>query len=157
MAALIALSLSAAPTIAFGQAGSAGGKVDKSVSGGEDAAPSPPAATPPRKKDNPPRAVTTGDAPRRVGCFKDRPGRDLNGSRSDSSAMTPASCIALCKSQGFAYAATQYGRQCFCGNSYGQYGAADNCNMPCSGNPSELCGGFYANSVYKISGRTGEH
>ena len=38
--------------------------------------------------------------------------------------------------------------QCFCGNSYGVYGLSANCNMQCKGNPNEICGGTWANSVY---------
>lgn len=41
--------------------------------------------------------------------------------------------------------------QCFCGNSYGSYGTATNCNVTCSANPNENCGGFWANSVYYTS------
>ena len=51
--------------------------------------------------------------------------------------------------QGFAYAANQYQYQCFCGDSYNKYGAADNCNMACVGNASQTCGGNGANQVYK--------
>jgi hypothetical protein len=28
-------------------------------------------------------------------------------------------------------------------------GPADSCKMPCSGNRAEICGGFWANSVYE--------
>ena len=44
----------------------------------------------------------------------------------------------------------QAGRQCFCGNTYGSYGVADNCNNPCRGNAEEICGGGWANSVYQV-------
>ena len=37
---------------------------------------------------------------------------------------------------------------CLCGNSYGSYGSSSNCNMPCSGNTSEICGGVMTNSIY---------
>ncbi len=38
--------------------------------------------------------------------------------------------------------------QCFCGNSYGTYGLSTQCNMTCSGNKNEICGGIWANAIY---------
>jgi len=91
-----------------------------------------------------------------VGCFKDwaekdeMTGRDLKGyfSGNDSS-MTIDKCISTCKGKGFLYSGVQWSIQCFCGNEYGKYGTADNCSMRCSGNPNQICGGFWANSVYR--------
>jgi hypothetical protein len=40
--------------------------------------------------------------------------------------------------------------ECFCGNSYGKYGTGSGCDMQCSGNQSQICGGFYQNSIYEI-------
>ena len=51
---------------------------------------------------------------------------------------------------GFQYAATQFSYQCFCGNSYGRYGAdPTGCTYQCSGNTGEMCGAAGRNSVYK--------
>ena len=92
-----------------------------------------------------------------IGCFRDQgasagtSGRDLNGFFMDSSSMTTATCINECRQRGFAYAGTQYGHQCFCGNSYGQHGPSNDCKMPCSGSPAEICGGYWANRVYGVS------
>ncbi len=89
-----------------------------------------------------------------LGCFKDSgdpfgtENRDLNGLFVSKSDMTVKKCINLCKSKGFKYAGVEYGSQCFCGNSYGKYGKADNCNMKCSGNANEICGGFWAINIY---------
>jgi WSC domain len=91
-----------------------------------------------------------------LGCFRDggsiwgKEGRDLDGARWDESAMTNLRCINFCRSQSFAYAATQYSTACFCGNRYGSKGRADNCNMPCGGKSSEMCGGQWANSVWRL-------
>ena len=63
-------------------------------------------------------------------------------------------CVEECRAQGFAYAATQYSSYCFCGNRYGASGPAHNCNMPCAGNPGEICGGAWANSVYETGNTT---
>ena len=93
-----------------------------------------------------------------LGCYKDQgdpigtSGRDISGYVFNDSNMTTDRCISECRSRGFSYAGTQYGKWCFCGNSYGKSGSASNCNMHCSGNSSETCGGSWANSVYQLKG-----
>jgi hypothetical protein len=87
-----------------------------------------------------------------VGCFGDNPTRDLPSASQTSTTDTPEQCVAWCGSQGYAYAGAQDGNQCFCGNSYGQYGASNNCNVTCSGS-AQTCGGSYANSVYQTGAR----
>ena len=143
--------------LAFAQAGSTGGtigKTEKSISGGEQA-PTPRQGVSKRASSPAPSATA-----RYLGCFRDQqtnplPGaiasRDLNGLMTNDAGMTSARCIALCRSQGFTYAGTQYSTYCFCGNAYGRSGAANNCNMTCGGNPAEMCGGGWANSVYRVS------
>ena len=152
-------------TTAFAQAGSTGGtlgKQDKSLSGErQEEEPAPPRHTRPVE---PAPAKPAEATPKYLGCFRDQltgnpfalttQGRDLNGFASNDANMTSAHCIALCRSQGFAYAGVEYSTNCFCGNSYGRSGAADNCNMACGGNPAEMCGGYFANSVYSVSGRS---
>ncbi len=60
-------------------------------------------------------------------------------------------CMRLCTEAGYQYAGTQFSKECYCGNSYGSYGADPNgCNMPCAGNTGEMCGGGSRNSVYTI-------
>ncbi|HVF64470.1 MAG TPA: WSC domain-containing protein, partial [Casimicrobiaceae bacterium] len=83
-----------------------------------------------------------------IGCFKDTDVYDLNGYLQRSPQNTPQRCIATCQAKGFAYAGVQYGESCLCGNRYGKYGAANNCNVPCTGDRNQTCGGNYANSVY---------
>lgn len=85
-----------------------------------------------------------------IGCFADRQQRDMNGYTYQSGSMTTAQCVATCRERGFDYAGTQFSNHCFCDNSYGRYGSASNCNMSCSGNRSEKCGGSWSNSVYRI-------
>ncbi len=112
---------------------------------------------------NPPRPSPNA---RRLGCFKDQGdpfglrGRDLNGAAfpgwgaNKGAPVTIEKCISFCNSRGFRYAGVQYGSQCFCGNSYGKYGRANNCNMKCNGNPNEICGGFWANDIYELRSST---
>lgn len=104
----------------------------------------------------PARAKSSKEGRQYLGCFRDQGdpygtrGRDIDGTISSSPAMTTELCLSLCLSGGFSYAGTQYASSCFCGHSYGRFGAADNCNMPCSGNQNEICGGTWSNSVYKL-------
>ncbi len=85
-----------------------------------------------------------------LGCYADRYSRDLNGASFRAMDMTVEKCIAYCRSRGFSYAGLQYGTYCFCGNSYGRYGVSRGCSTPCGGNPSQVCGGAWANSVYSV-------
>lgn len=100
------------------------------------------AATPPPRP--PPR---TGSE--YVCCYKDTSVFDLDGFLERSAQNTPQRCIATCRAKGFAYAAVQYGESCLCGNAYGKYGPATNCDYACTGDPAAICGGYSANSVYR--------
>jgi hypothetical protein len=91
-----------------------------------------------------------------IGCFKDTlSALDLDGFLERSRSNTPERCIEICRAKGFAYAAVQYGESCLCGNSYGKYGAANNCDYKCTGDSSKICGGYNANSVYGTGVRAG--
>ena len=83
-----------------------------------------------------------------VGCYADSDNRDLPYFAYDSASNTTETCISTCAAAGYAYAGTQYSSQCFCGNAYGGQGTSSNCDMACSGDGSETCGGSWANSVY---------
>ncbi|MBI5483296.1 MAG: WSC domain-containing protein [Deltaproteobacteria bacterium] len=90
-----------------------------------------------------------------VGCFKDSAySRDMTGHTFSLGNMTTEACISACSQKGFMYAATQFGSHCFCDNKYGGQGSASNCDMRCSGDSSQICGGHSANSVYKIKEST---
>jgi hypothetical protein len=69
---------------------------------------------------------------------------------SDTFLRTVASCVAKCKTGGFAYAGLEYGRECYCGNepasgsvvaSPASDPSAAGCSMTCAGNNREYCGG----------------
>lgn len=83
-----------------------------------------------------------------LGCFRDAQPLDLDGHHARSANNTPLRCVAICADLGFAYAGLQYGESCLCGNQYGRYGTADNCNLPCTGNLNLNCGGYLANSIF---------
>ena len=98
-----------------------------------------------------------------VGCYIDSADRDMQGLQAavggdqeyfemgdDASA---AACAERCA--GFVYFGLQYGSQCFCDNANAMsLGAAPDpteCNMPCTGDATTMCGGAYRNSIYRIS------
>jgi hypothetical protein len=83
-----------------------------------------------------------------VGCFTDTSTRALPDWLIGSGA-TVESCIAVGKASGLHYVGLEYGGQCFAGDVLGYTQVADSeCSMPCSADPSEICGGVWLNSVY---------
>jgi len=89
-------------------------------------------------------------------CYTDSELRMLPA-RLIQSGATRASCIAAASAQGYAFAGLQNGGECFGGDSAGySWGAtpvSDNqCNMPCTSHPHDICGGVWRNSVYYARG-----
>lgn len=64
------------------------------------------------------------------------------------STTTVEACQAACQAQGFSYAGVEFGNECWCGNELSSSPAADGCNMLCSGNSQEICGGPDRLNVY---------
>lgn len=67
--------------------------------------------------------------------------------------MTVEACLA--KADGYEYAAVEYGSECWYGNSLdsGTTGAdSSECQMTCSGNSMEYCGGGYRLVLYSANG-----
>ncbi|CEL06505.1 hypothetical protein ASPCAL09681 [Aspergillus calidoustus] len=64
--------------------------------------------------------------------------------------MTVEACVALAKAGSWRYAGVEYSRQCFVGNQMhgGTQFASSDCNMPCSGNGGETCGGGNRIQIY---------
>lgn len=86
-----------------------------------------------------------------MGCFKDDGDRDLvTNTYMSNHDMTVEMCVAYCRQKGYAYAGVQSTSQCFCGNSYGKHGPSNNCVDKCGGNPNEICGGAWTNSIFKV-------
>lgn len=100
--------------------------------------------------------VNGASLPKYLGCFKDIGGinladpHDLNGYVLQSSRMTQQLCLSECSARGYTYGAPRYGQYCFCGNTYGRYGAATNCSTPCFGDATKICGGLQANQIYQL-------
>jgi hypothetical protein len=99
---------------------------------------------------------------RHVGCFHDKPLRDLPHAVHVTAALTalPAKCARECSAASYAFAGVQHGDSCFCGDSFGRHGAATAslCATPCSdvhkltagGDKDGGCGGVWANDVYSL-------
>ena len=82
------------------------------------------------------------------GCYQGGVGRDIfKGSRSD---MTPQLCQRLCT--GYHYAGVQWYSECWCGDVLSSYDLRPDseCNTPCSGDSSQMCGGSWHNSIYFV-------
>ncbi|KAL1746452.1 glycosyl hydrolase family 71-domain-containing protein [Schizophyllum fasciatum] len=92
-----------------------------------------------------------------VGCVQEAgSGRALAGASYTQSNMTPAVCQALCDQGSYTLAGTEYGNQCYCGNSYsngatGAVVASSQCSSKCAGDSTQSCGGPYRLNVYQKS------
>ncbi|XP_066282938.1 beta-1,3-glucan-binding protein-like [Branchiostoma lanceolatum] len=94
-----------------------------------------------------------------LGCYRDggsMDSRDLSGDNMTSADLTPKLCLDYCAEAGYTYAGVQYGVECFCGDSFGQFGAApeSDCTIPCGGDAGQMCGNGWKNSVYTSAGGT---
>lgn len=80
---------------------------------------------------------------RNLGCFTDSvSSRTLNGPWTSSDSMTYAECANICN--GYDYFGLEYSSQCYCGltiESPGSQTSENSCNMPCTGDSAEVCGG----------------
>ncbi|KAK7458254.1 WSC domain-containing protein [Colletotrichum acutatum] len=88
------------------------------------------------------------------GCYTDNNNGIRQLSRDgyrDYAAMTEESCIAYCSSKGYPIAGVEYSSECYCDYqlaSISQKKPEADCNMPCSGDSSEACGGSDRLSVF---------
>ena len=99
-----------------------------------------------------PAPATSAGAPY-LGCFVDNAARALPENIVSQDGMTAANCAINCA--GYAYFGTQWGRECYCGNTAPVDQAAESdCNMPCDGDAKEMCGAGMRLSVYGPVGTT---
>lgn len=91
-----------------------------------------------------------------IGCGFDFAGqvRTLTGASTNSDSMTNSQCIDFCVSKGYSIAGTEYSRECYCGDSIAAdrepiTGLVGACNMKCTGDATETCGGGARMSLYK--------
>lgn len=80
-------------------------------------------------------------------CYTEGSGVRALASKSytNTSGMTQESCTNFCSTAGYFYAGVEYSQECYCGNTFsGGAAPASNqgdCNMACTGNSAEACGG----------------
>ena len=83
------------------------------------------------------------------GCYRGDPWAAgiFKGSRSD---MTPQLCQRLCT--GYHYAGVQWYSECWCGDILSRFDLRPDseCDTPCSGDSSQMCGGSWHNSIYFV-------
>ncbi|KAI9645759.1 hypothetical protein NHQ30_005191 [Ciborinia camelliae] len=83
-----------------------------------------------------------------MGCYSDlsSSGRTLAWKQDQipNANLTIEACLHACKDGGYAFAGVEYSQECYCGVVLGNGTAKvdeSNCQMPCNGNTTELCGG----------------
>jgi len=85
-----------------------------------------------------------------LGCHADSSTRDLPVEITGAgTSMSVEQCRSTCYAEGYKYAGVQNGNQCFCGNSYNSQGTSTSCTTVCNGDILEVCGGPWANDVWK--------
>ena len=75
---------------------------------------------------------------------------DSSGYKGSFGDLTIEKCIGLCK--GYAYAAVQNTDECWCGNKLNKMTILpdSDCNMKCSGDQTQYCGGSYKLNLYSV-------
>ncbi|KAK3319130.1 carbohydrate-binding WSC domain protein [Apodospora peruviana] len=105
----------------------------------------------------------TANGFRFIGCAPeerratDGPGRVLPSALYAEDTMTNEKCMAFCATHGYAYAGTEYRRECWCGNGPIAPGRVPGttlaslagCNFSCMGNTAQICGGDSWLSLYQ--------
>lgn len=95
-----------------------------------------------------------------LGCFNDQSGPHVvdDYSTGPSQSTTLESCTETCTDLGYGFIGltgnTQDGASCYCGNTPNPQAVkapSSQCNLPCPGNSSEICGGDYRMSLYNTS------
>ena len=68
--------------------------------------------------------------------------------------MTIDKCQTFCFDKDYLYAGVQYADECFCGNAIVPEIPKPNseCDYPCTGNSSQICGGFWRMNIYENPG-----
>jgi hypothetical protein len=89
------------------------------------------------------------------GCYSDSASaRTLTTRVSLPGLVRVSDCTNACAAQGFQYAGLEFGQECYCGASIqngGQPIADKSCNMACTADKTQYCGGRGAINIYKSS------
>jgi hypothetical protein len=94
-----------------------------------------------------------------LGCYTDTNGQRALGNffNAPASGMTVETCISSCSNNGYTIAGVEYGSECYCDtvvrNNHGLAPDGNTgCDMACSGNAGETCGGPNRLNVYAAGG-----
>ncbi|XP_071946552.1 sialate:O-sulfotransferase 2-like [Antedon mediterranea] len=90
-----------------------------------------------------------------LGCYSDVVHMDKRTLRdsfsSDVKRMTISRCVKQCSNKRFRYAGLEYRSECYCGNEvFNAKTDEASCDLKCSGDESQVCGGPNAVSIYEI-------
>ncbi|KAH8814939.1 WSC domain-containing protein, partial [Xylogone sp. PMI_703] len=79
--------------------------------------------------------------------------RALSGGPTESlDDMTIATCINFCGNNSYTFAGLEYTKECYCANyisTFSTHLPDSDCNLPCAGNTTQICGGSLRLSVYQ--------
>eukprot|EP01064_Diplonema_japonicum_P020620 TRINITY_DN3021_c4_g1_i2.p1 TRINITY_DN3021_c4_g1~~TRINITY_DN3021_c4_g1_i2.p1 ORF type:complete len:680 (+),score=221.43 TRINITY_DN3021_c4_g1_i2:98-2137(+) len=92
-----------------------------------------------------------------LGCFKAEP-MFLTEQAGKGTAETPAECVSTCTDMEYDYAGLLEGKECWCGHGTEKSvkTATAECDMQCSGDSGERCGGRSRLSLYSLQGTVEE-
>ncbi|KAH7389745.1 WSC domain-containing protein [Phaeosphaeria sp. MPI-PUGE-AT-0046c] len=99
-------------------------------------------------------ALPSPTAWKSLGCYAQNPDRPIlqqNMNPNGDASLSIPKCESSCYRQAFTFAGMQEGNQCWCSNYVAgelAKNAAD-CNVPCTGNKAEVCGGKGVVSVFE--------
>ncbi|KAF4588036.1 hypothetical protein EYR38_009997 [Pleurotus pulmonarius] len=93
-----------------------------------------------------------------LGCVLEADGaRTLTTALGATDDMTVETCTDSCFHAGFPLAGIEFARECYCGLAFANGGGASapagDCNMVCTGNSSEFCGGPNRLTAYNLTDR----
>ena len=104
-----------------------------------------------------PKNGASADGVKFLGCANEvpSPNRALTGPSFSRDQASVESCRKFCEDNNFWMFGVEAGRECFCGKYIG-FGAtllptSDICDMPCTGNNQQMCGGWGRVSIYNIT------
>jgi len=96
-----------------------------------------------------------------IGCYTDLTSNRTLGFVGDFPGahgnMTIDPCQGACQNAGYMFAGVEFGDECWCDNVIRGIGAptsSSDCNMPCSGNASEICDGSNRINIYQLTPAT---
>jgi len=84
-------------------------------------------------------------------CVVDSWSRLLGHYASELGSATPLQCVETCATKGYSYAGVQYRGECWCGSTpppESKFAPSSECNMHCTADSSQLCGGSWRMNVY---------